>query len=122
MGPSRPDTGYAALTCASVVIRCTECGTAMGLATSELVQSCSDCGLSSRYGGYAFVGLDDDAADSALEATTVLPPQWLVSSGVSSPRATGRYDSAQHGKSARDMLGVVTGRRFVDQICPADSP
>jgi len=30
-------------------------------------------------GGYAFVGLDDDAADSALEATTVLPPQWLVS-------------------------------------------
>ena len=68
MGPSRPDTGYAALTCVSVVIRCTECSTAMGLATSELVQSCSDCGLSSGYGGYAFVGLDDDAADSALEA------------------------------------------------------
>ena len=68
MGPSRPDGGYAALTCGSVVIRCTECGTAMGLATSELVQSCSDCGLSSRYGGICFVGLDDDAADSASEA------------------------------------------------------
>jgi len=26
----------------------------MGLATSELVQSCSDCGLSSRYGGICF--------------------------------------------------------------------
>jgi len=26
----------------------------MGLATSELVQSCSDCALSSRYGGICF--------------------------------------------------------------------
>jgi len=63
----------------------------MGLATSELVQSCSDCALSSRYGGICFcrprwrrsgLGIGgDDRATAAMAGIL----------GVSSPRATGRY-------------------------------
>jgi hypothetical protein len=47
--------------------------------------------------GYAFVGLDDDAADSAWEADD--GAAMVVSSGYQLTKATGRYDSAQHTAS-----------------------
>jgi hypothetical protein len=47
--------------------------------------------------GYAFVGLDDDAADSAWEADD--GAAMVLSSGYQLIKATGRYDSAQHTAS-----------------------